>query len=113
MRKVYITAYLMFTALLLMVIAGTASAAEVSQGKCIRFDQAAKQITIEAYDTQFSSQFPYGRPTGEKQVFDVSGAVIGIHPEPGDILRLAWVNKNDGKSALKVMNVSKQDLRKK
>jgi len=90
-----------------------AMAAEVSQGKCLRFDEQTKQITIESYDIQFSSQFPYGQPTGENEVFDVSKAAIGIHPEAGDILRLAWVNKNSVKSALKVMNVSKQDLRKK
>ncbi|MEE4111269.1 MAG: hypothetical protein V2I40_00550 [Desulfobacteraceae bacterium] len=89
-------------------------AAEVSQGKCVQFDEPNKRITIESYDIQFSSQFPYGRPTGEKEVFDVSKAAIGIRPEAGDILRLAWVNDgNTVKSALKVMNVTKQDLRKK
>jgi len=87
--------------------------AEVSQGKCIQFDESGKQIAIESYDTEFSKTSPYGRPTGEKEVFDVSGATIGIQPEPGDILRLAWVPKNNGKFAFRVMNVSKQDLRKK
>lgn len=88
-------------------------AAEVSQGKCIQFDESGRQIVIESYDTDFSKTAPYGRPTGEKETFDVSGATIGIQPEPGDILRLAWVAKNDAKVALRVMNVSKQDLRKK
>ena len=113
MRNTNLASCLMVIGIAVCLIAGTAVAAEVSQGKCIQFDQAAKQITIEAYDIQFSSQFPYGQPTGERVVFDVSGAAIGILPEPGDILRLAWVNKNNVKSALKVMNVSKQDLRKK
>jgi hypothetical protein len=113
MRKSFSARCLMIMLLVFGVIAGPVLAAEVSQGKCIQFDQASRQITIDAYDTQFSSQFPYGQPTGAKEVFDVSEAAIGIHPEPGDILRLAWVNKNNGKSALKVMNVSKQDLRKK
>lgn len=90
-----------------------AAAGEVSQGKCIQFDEANHQITIESYDIQFSKTFPYGQPTGDKEVFDVSKATIGIRPEPGDILRLAWVNQGNVKSALRVMNVSKQDLRKK
>ena len=90
-----------------------AMAAEVSQGKCIQFDENGKQIVIEAYDTQFGKTSPYGLATGEQEVFDVSEAMIGIHPEPGDILRLAWIMKGDVKSALRVMNVSKQDLRKK
>jgi hypothetical protein len=88
-------------------------AAEVSQGKCVQFDESTNKITIEAYDVQFSKEFPYGQPTGATEIFDVSTAAIGIHPEPGDILRLAWVEKDSGRSALKVMNVSKQDLRKK
>ncbi|MCB2148616.1 MAG: hypothetical protein KQI81_19210 [Deltaproteobacteria bacterium] len=113
MRKTNLASCLMVIGIAVCLIAGAAVAAEVSQGKCIQFDQASNQITIEAYDLQFSSQFPYGQPSGENEVFDVSGAAIGIHPEPGDILRLAWVNKGSVKSALKVMNVSKQDLRKK
>jgi hypothetical protein len=52
-------------------------------------------------------------PTGVQTIFDVTDAMIGIAPEPGDILRLAWVPKAEVKSALRVMNVSKQDLRKK
>ena len=88
-------------------------AAEVSQGKCIQYDEATHKITIEAYDIQIDKQFPYGQPTGASEVFDVSKAAIGIHPEPGDMLRLAWVEKDSVRSAIKVMNVSKQDLRKK
>ena len=36
-----------------------------------------------------------------------------IPPEPGDILRIAFVVEGEKKKAAKVMNVSKQDLRKK
>jgi hypothetical protein len=97
----------------LFAMAGPASAAEVSQGKCIQYDQAQGVITIEEFDTQFSAIDPYGRPTGVEAVFDVSKASIGITPEPGDILRLAFQVQGDRKVALRVMNVSKQDLRKK
>jgi hypothetical protein len=97
----------------LFALAGPVSAAEVSQGKCILYDQTQAVITIEEFDTRFSTQDPYGRPTGVKAAFDVSKAVIGITPEPGDVLRLAYNVQGDRKVALRVMNVSKQDLRKK
>ena len=93
--------------------AGYAAASEVSQGKCVAFDKDKKMVTIEEYDIQFSKENPYGKGTGVESVYDVSTAKIGIAPEPGDILRLAYVVKGSEKVALKVMNVSKQDLRKK
>jgi opacity protein-like surface antigen len=99
--------------ILLAALAGPAAAAEVSQGKCIQYDREMGIITIEEFDTQFSDQDPYGRPTGVEAAYDVSGAAIGITPEPGDILRLAYRVEGDQKVALRVMNVSKQDLRKK
>jgi len=97
----------------LMVMAGAALAADVSQGKCIQYDKQQGVITIEEFDIQFSAESPYGRPTGIESVYNVSQALIGITPEPGDILRLAYNVKGDQKVALRVMNVSKQDLRKK
>lgn len=97
----------------LVTVAGAAAAADVSQGKCIQYDKQQGVITIEEFDTQFSAETPYGRPTGVAAVYDVSGAVIGITPEPGDILRLAYHVDGERKVALRVMNVSKQDLRKK
>jgi hypothetical protein len=90
-----------------------ALAAEVSQGRCIQFDQERHQITIEEYDTQFSAESPYGRPTGVQATFQVGGAMMGIPPEAGDILRMAYTVNGSERVALKVMNVSKQDLRKK
>jgi hypothetical protein len=110
MKPIIIVACCLFA---LFALAGPASAAEVSQGKCIQYDRAQGVITIEEFDTQFSAQDPYGRPTGVQAAFDVSKAVIGITPEPGDILRLAYNVRDDRKEALRVMNVSKQDLRKK
>ena len=97
----------------LAFMAGPATAADVSQGKCIQYDKQQGVITIEEFDTQFSAETPYGHPTGVEAAFNVSNAQIGINPEPGDILRLAYDVKGDEKVALKVMNVSKQDLRKK
>lgn len=102
-----------FCLIALMLMAGSASAADVSQGKCIQYDKQQGVITIEEFDIQFSAENPYGRPTGIESVYNVSKALIGITPEQGDILRLAYTVKGDEKVALRVMNVSKQDLRKK
>ncbi|GAB6909685.1 conserved exported hypothetical protein [Desulfosarcina cetonica] len=113
MKKATLAASLMVIAIAVGLMGSPVMAAEVSQGKCIQYDEATHKLTIEAYDTQFSKEFPYGQSTGATEIFDVSTAAIGIHPEPGDILRLAWVEKDSVRSGLKVMNVSKQDLRKK
>lgn len=85
----------------------------VAQGKCIEYDKAAKTIKIEEYDINFTPENKYGTPTGTITVFDVSEAKIGIPPEPNDILRIAYTSDNDKYHAVKVMNVSKQDLSKK
>lgn len=95
-----------------MMLSAAAHAAEVAQGKCLGFDQAAKTILVEEYDINFSKDFKYGHPTGIQSTFDVAAAKIGIPPEPGDILRIAYNVQGADKKALKVMNVSKQDLRK-
>jgi hypothetical protein len=108
-RRIFFLAALM---ILIMAVL-PAAAAEVSQGKCVAYDQQSQTITIEEYDLQFSKQNPYGQPTGLTSVFNVAQAMIGIMPAPGDILRLAYTEKGSEKVALKVMNVSKQDLQKK
>ena len=89
-------------------------AAEVAQGKCLEYNQEKNELTIQEYNTEFSKEAPYGKPTMAVSRFDVSDAKIGVDPQPGDILRIAY-KKTAGKlkKALKVMNVSKQDLRKK
>jgi hypothetical protein len=38
--------------------------------------------------------------------------MIGIPPEAGDVLRIAYDVKGTDRVALRVMNVTKQDLRK-
>jgi hypothetical protein len=100
--------------LIILFFSGPASfAAEVAQGKCVAYDKAKNEISIEEYDTNFSKAAPYGRPTGTISKFDIAKAKIGIAPQPGDILRIAYTADGKTKKAIKVMNVSKQDLRKK
>lgn len=113
MKKAPLASALILLGIALCLMGSPAVAAEVSQGKCIQFDEVSRTIVIEAYGIQFSEELPYGNPTGKMETFDVSTAAMGIRPEAGDILRMAWVEKDNVRSALKVMNVSKQDLRKK
>jgi hypothetical protein len=95
-----------------LCLALPAWSADVAQGKCVSYDQANKTITIEEYDINFSKEYPYGKPTGKKPVFNVANALIGIKPTPGDVLRIAYNEKAGQKEAIRVMNVSKQDLMK-
>lgn len=93
--------------------AGALQAAEVAQGACLTYSAESKTLKIEEFDTNFSQDAPYGNATGIVSQFDLSGARVGIPPEQGDVVRIAYEIKEDRKIALKVMNVSKQDLRKK
>jgi hypothetical protein len=96
-----------------VLFAAVASAGEVAQGRCVSFDQKGMMIVIEDYDIQFSKEHPYGRPTGVQSSYAATGAQIGVLPQTGDILRIAYVVKGKERVATKVMNVSKQDLMKK
>jgi len=104
---------IILTVLLLTVQALSALAGEVTQGRFVSDGQSPGTFTIEEYDTNFNTEHPYGMPTGIVSQYDVSKAKIGLKPVAGDILRIAYVEKGDAKHAVKVMNVSKQDLRKK
>ncbi|MGE4291516.1 MAG: hypothetical protein AB7E32_04825 [Desulfovibrio sp.] len=109
MKKIIAT---ITTLLLLAAFAGSALAAEVAQGVCKSID--ASTLVIEEFDTNKTPENKnYGNPTGIETSFDLATAKIGIPPEPGDILRIAYDVKDNAKHAIKVMNVSKQDLSKK
>jgi len=110
-RHAFLTSLALTLGLLYMT--GQALAFGVVEGKCLENDTAQKTIKIEEYDTNFSKDNPYGKATGIVAVYDVSQAKIGIQPQPGDILRIAFTVQGEQKKAAKIMNVSKQDLRKK
>ncbi|HED00279.1 MAG TPA: hypothetical protein ENN18_07845 [Proteobacteria bacterium] len=107
--------YLMYLATLLILLfsVSLASAAEVLQGKFVSQDKEKKTMTVEEYDLNMTPEHKYGVPTGNLVEVNVATAKIGIPPEPGDIVRIAYKVVGAEKVALKVMNVSKQDLRKK
>ncbi len=88
-------------------------AAEVAQGRCLESDSSANTVVIEEYNIKFSKQYPYGEPTGVQSKFILTGAKIGVTPKPGDILRIAYSVKGGIRTAVKVMNVTRQDLNKK
>jgi hypothetical protein len=98
---------------LMFTVSSFALAAEIAQGKCLVYDQQKNTVTMDEYDLNISPQNPYGRPTGKQSVFDLSDAKIGVPPAVGDILRIAYEAKGDQRRALKIMNISKQDLMKK
>lgn len=98
--------------LLGLLCAVNAMAAEVVQGECIQYNTETKIIKVREYDTNFS-QNRYGNPTSIESEFDVSAAKIGATPDPGNIVRIAYNIEGNKKVAIKVMNVTKQDLNKK
>ena len=87
--------------------------AEVAQGKCVTVEKDGTVVTIEEYDIQFSKEYPYGHPTGTKSVYNLSNALIGMTPAVGDILRIAYEMKGNERMAIRVMNITRQDLMKK
>jgi hypothetical protein len=78
----------------------------VYQGKCLRFSEADR--VLELTNTQ-----PELNPIpGETAVFNLASAKVGFSPAPGDVIRVAYKVEGNSFLALKLMNVSKQDLRK-
>jgi len=103
---------LVFSAVLFSL--STALAADVAQGKVVSVDTAAKTLSIEEFDTQKSPQHPYGRPTGVISEYKIDQkTLVGIQPQNGDIVRIAFKTQGTDRIAVRIMNVSKQDLRKK
>jgi hypothetical protein len=104
---------ILFVATAHVLFACSGWAAEVVQGRCIAYSPSDGTIKVEELDTHFTKEEPYGKSKAMVSVFDSSKAKIGIRPEPGDVLRIVYILEGGSKKALKVMNVSKQDLRKK
>ena len=87
--------------------------AEVAEGKVLKIEKDGTLVTIEEYDINFSKEYPYGHPTGVQSVYSLSNALIGMTPAVGDILRIAYEVKGKERMAVRVMNITKQDLMKK
>ena len=96
-----------------LCVTAPAMAADVAQGKCVSYDADKGVLVIDEYDIKFTPEHKYGQSTGKQATFNTKGALVGITPQPGDIIRLAYDGKSADKKAIRVMNVSKQDIRKK
>lgn len=103
----------MAAVLLVLCLAAPTMADTVAQGKCVSYDQDKKIIVIDDYDTNFTKEHRYGKPTGKQSTYNVANALIGATPVAGDILRIAYEEKGSNRVAVRIMNVSKQDLMKK
>jgi hypothetical protein len=99
--------------LLVLCLAAPTMADTVAQGKCVSYDKDKKIIVIEDYDTNFSKENKYGTPTGKQSTYNVANALIGATPTAGDVLRIAYEEKGADRIAVRIMNVSKQDIMKK
>uniref|UniRef100_A0A832EII5 DUF5666 domain-containing protein n=1 Tax=Desulfacinum infernum TaxID=35837 RepID=A0A832EII5_9BACT len=112
MKRSLLALFLAVTAAFLMN--STALAADVAQGKVLSMDTATNLLTIEEFDTHKSADHPYGRPTGVTSAYKIEKqTLVGIKPQPGDVVRIAYKTQGTDRIAVRVMNVSKQDLRKK
>jgi hypothetical protein len=84
----------------LLAAGGYSWAGVVIQGKCVSYDKASKVLTLE------------NEADKANVTFDLSKAKIGLLPEPGDVIRVVFIKEGDKNMALKVMNVTKQSLKK-
>ena len=80
---------------------GAAMAAEVVQGPCVKLDAGTNTLVLKDERSQ------------KEITFDLSQAQVGMTPEPGDLIRVAYRMEGGRNLALKVMNLTKQDLRQK
>jgi hypothetical protein len=103
--KIRLIAVLVVAAISALSCSG-GSKSHVYQGVCVKYS-ATEQI-LELKNTQ-----PQLNPIpGETAVFNLANAKVGLTPDPGDVIRVAYKAEGNSFLALKLMNVSKQDLRK-
>ena len=90
----------MFVLALIAVFSQPALAGDVAKGKMISMDDAAKTVTVE------------NEIDKKPMVFDLTTAKIGAKPDKGHVLLIAYKKEGDKNVAIKVMNVTRQSLRK-
>lgn len=95
----------------LMIALGgcTEPGAQVFQGTCVSYDAKVKRLILKNDEPKLN---PVTK-TVDRVTFEVARAKIGITPVPGDKIRVAFRLKGKAFVASKVMNVTRQDLRKK
>jgi hypothetical protein len=78
----------------------------VYQGVCLKYSPTDQILELK------NSQPQLNPIPGETAVFNLANAKVGLSPDPGDVIRVAYKAEGNSFLALKLMNVSKQDLRK-
>jgi hypothetical protein len=78
----------------------------VYQGVCLKYNPTDQILELK------NSQPQLNPIPGETAVFNLANAKVGLTPDPGDVIRVAYKAEGNSLLALKLMNVSKQDLRK-
>ncbi|MFH1034443.1 MAG: hypothetical protein V1806_08045 [Pseudomonadota bacterium] len=110
MRKQRILVSLLAACLLVAFSAVVALAeGQVFQGVAVSYDAQGKVMVLKNSEAQKNK---VDKNLAEV-TFDLSQAKVGIPPTPGDKIRVAYEMAGAKYMALKVMNVTKQDLRKK
>ncbi|MCB2227063.1 MAG: hypothetical protein KQH53_10335 [Desulfarculaceae bacterium] len=80
---------------------------QVYEGACLALDAGGKTLTLA------NSQPKLNPVKGASATFDISRAKVGLAPEKGNMIRVAYFAEGKKLVAIKVMNLTKQDLRKK
>lgn len=109
MRKNRMLTILMAACLLVAFSAGAALAGgQVFQGSAVSYDAEKKVLVLKNDEVNLNKV-----DKNLKEVtFDLSKAKIGAPASPGDKMRVSYDVAGDKLVASKVMNVTKQDLRK-
>lgn len=87
----------------LLIFAGVAMVAQrvdVAQGICLSYDEPAKILVLK------------NEIDRQEIVFDLAQAQIGILPQRGDLIRVAYRREGQKNTACRVMNVTRLDIRK-
>lgn len=79
----------------------------VYQGQCVVLDAANHVLKLDNPDPKLNGI------ESPEVTFDLAGAKLGLAPQPGDTIRVAYFAQGESLKAIKVMNVTKQDLRRK
>jgi hypothetical protein len=74
------------------------------EGVCIALEDDGKKLTLENTEPAVNSM------TDQYVVFDLTNAKVGLAPEIGNVIRVAYLEGEGLHQALKVMNVTKQNL---
>jgi len=86
--------------LILVGVAMVVQPLDVAQGVCLSYDAPAKTLILR------------NELDNQEIVFDLAEAQVGILPQQGDVVRVAYQRAGQKNTARRVMNVTRLDIRK-